>query len=51
MNNLAKGSSSNESEIKQGTSEVRQSTKELRFLTLCIFLPVTVISIIYLLFY
>ncbi len=32
MNNLAKGSSSNESEIKQDISEVRQSTKELRFL-------------------
>jgi Flp pilus assembly protein TadB len=41
--------SSNVDNLKRDVSGLRQSVKQLRLLTLCVFVPVTVISIIYLL--
>lgn len=40
----------NEGTLKQEISEMRQSTKQLRLLALFLFVPVTVISVFYLLF-
>lgn len=39
-----------EGSLKQEVSELRQSSKQLRLLTLFLFVPVTVISVLYLLF-
>ena len=39
-----------EDSLKQEVSELRQLSKQLRLLTLFLFVPVTVISVLYLLF-